>query len=268
MFEIPFHRLSASPRTPFWEVMLALVEMLGLILVLGGDADTDQITADGATFYRPNRGGGRDIPPGAIPGFGRLPLLDMLGPLPELYAKRGRPPAELKVDVRGRKQGRYRHGFRTGRYAVTADSPVGGGETDAIIIHAANSPVPTVELKTSNPAKRARVATAVTDERTGRTELAYDVDVQLVSDGVARVMPRGPGLLVTQAGPPQPFDVRIRSAVRGDVRESRVTLTPGAAGETLALLPEHADTPHGPLVVERWTSAGGGVLGRSVVNPS
>jgi hypothetical protein len=108
----------------------------------------------------------------------------------------------------------------------------------------------------------------VTDERTGRTERAYDVDLQLVSGDIARVMPRGPGLLVTQAGPARPFDVRIRSAVRGDVQESKVTLTPGAVGETVALLPERADMPHGPLVVERWSSVEGGVLGRSVVNPS
>jgi hypothetical protein len=34
------------------------------------------------------------------------------------------------------------------------------------------------------------------------------------------------------------------------------------------MIPERAEAPHGPLVVERWSSASGGLLGRSVNRPS
>lgn len=266
MFEIPFHRLAPSPRTPFWELMLAIGALLGGMLILAGDAETTQITGDGSKLYRPNRGGGRDIVPGAADGLARLPLLDFAGPLPELYGKRGPLPADLKIELGGRKQGAYRHGIRTSTHAVTVSSPVGPGETDTIAVVNGGTAAPTVEIITSNPGKRAKVETAAVDDRTGKTRLAYSLDVQLAKGAVARVMPRGPGLLVTPAGPPQPFEVRIRSGERGAIRESKVKLTP-TAGETLAVLPERLEAPHGPLVVERWSSADGGVLSRSIETP-
>jgi uncharacterized protein with LGFP repeats len=266
MFELPFHKLSASPRTPFWEVLLAITELLGLLIILGGDAEADQVTADGATFYDKSRGT-RSIVPGSAPGLARVPLLDTIGPLPELYARHGRAPEKLKIDVRGRKQGSYRHGLRTATHAVTVDTPVAANDADTILLVNGNTAAPTVEINTTSAGKTARVETAAADESTSRTSLSYSVDLGLATGAIARVMPRGLGLLVTQAGPPKPFDVRIRSSAKGGIRESKVSLTPGAAGETLAVHPERSDAPHGPLVIERWSSASGGVIDRSVSKP-
>ena len=267
MFEIPYHVLAPQPRTPFWEALLAIKDLLKILYVGAGDAETQQITADGVQFYRVASDGTRSIAPGAVPGLARIPLLDMAGTVPELFAKRGTMPAKLEVWTLGRKQGRYQQGMRTSRHAMSLDSPAAANESDGLALIDGNTPAPVFELTTKNKGKTARVETAVGDERTGRTTLNYSVDLNVASNGKALLAPRGRGLLITPTGPSRPFEVRIRSTVRGGTHASKVTLTPQGAGETMAIHPQDADAPHGPLVVEQWSSPEGGVVSSSVVQP-
>ncbi|HET8845388.1 MAG TPA: hypothetical protein VFN35_28205 [Ktedonobacteraceae bacterium] len=82
MFHIPFHRMSTTPRTPFWEVLALLVA--GVILLVGSTGQTQQITDDsGRTLFEP----GLSEPPTRwdqmrqddntrVPNLARIPLTD------------------------------------------------------------------------------------------------------------------------------------------------------------------------------------------------
>jgi len=51
MIEIPSCVLDQPVRTPIWDIVTDLGFVLGGLILIAGDADTDQITADGAKFY-------------------------------------------------------------------------------------------------------------------------------------------------------------------------------------------------------------------------
>lgn len=97
MYQIPFHVLGDTPRTPFWEIMALL--RAGTFLLVGSGAETQQITdADGRTFFdaavagTPTRWDQVERDPSRrIPDLSRVPLVD--GPAGassgEIYAAEG-----------------------------------------------------------------------------------------------------------------------------------------------------------------------------------
>ena len=81
MYVMPFSIACTEQHTPFWDV--ALILLGAAVLILGGDAQTSQISDDhGRTFYTPQAAGPpirwSDITPdgpNVVPGMARLPLI-------------------------------------------------------------------------------------------------------------------------------------------------------------------------------------------------
>lgn len=93
-FAVPFHVLSGTPRTPFWEVLALL--RLGTLIIFGSAGAASQVSDDaGRTLFKP--GLGRlpatwdDLQTGgaAVPNLTPALLNDGSGPAPELYVALG-----------------------------------------------------------------------------------------------------------------------------------------------------------------------------------
>jgi hypothetical protein len=265
MYHTPFHVVSGQPRTPFWEIMEALALLLGGVLIICGDVETDQLTADGAEFYGPNRG----IRPGAVPGMARIPLLDLAGQIPEFYAQAGAPADTIGLSLIGRRNGQFRTSFRTGQNAITLSSPIAQNARDHATITGCASSRPMVMLETSENIKTVRCNYAVINDSRGRDYRAYQVDLQAAHGGVARmgVARRGTTLVIENAGPARPIAVRIATREANRVVRSVLSLSAEQAAGVLQIEPEDAALPHGTLRVKRLETIGGVVRSTIVGHP-
>lgn len=268
LFETPFHRLSTQPRTPFWEAMLALSFAVGTVLILAGDAETDQITADGSTFYRRTKGrGSKQIVPNAIDGMARLPLLDFDGPPTELYARRGATAGTLQLDLKATGKGAYRQGLRTATAGAVVESPVAQGGRDTVTLRA-DEAVPAVELTTNEAEKQATVGFAAATDGHERAPTRYTVAIGVVKGETARIQaePDG-GVAIQPTGKPRPLTVELATVEAGKLQKRTIEVAPESPGEAIAIRPEQTGRPLAGLNLERLAGLGGPVIQRRVERP-
>jgi hypothetical protein len=264
MFEMPYHRLSSHPRTPFWEVLQALAFLVGGVILLAGDAESSQITGDGRKFYK-RIGRNKRVVSNGIPGMARIPFLDAASDVPELYARTNRLPRTLNIDLRGKKRGKYTQLIRTDTNAVSVENPVVAGAQDRILVTGANTGKPILALETSQAAKKAKIKYSVILDPRGRDNRTFEVDVGQAKQQTARVYaaPRGGSFVVAQAGRAQPFNLKLKTVVNRQVKMSTLRLAP-AAGEVLRVRPQDWSSSLDNLVIETLSSLEGSVIGREI----
>lgn len=295
MFDIPFHVLCHQPRTPFWEVLMALAFLTGGILILAGDASSEQLSSGSQKFYS-GTGRNRKVVANGIPGMARMPHLFSPGPrvvpggvtagvragalaglatavlgrkdLPELYFKRGMFPEALQMDLIGNKKGRYDQLMATRHGLIHVDSPVASGARDTLRLERANTPRSLLDIKTSEAQKKANIVISNMLDGRGKDQRQYEFALPLAKGDAAHagMALRGESLIVKAGGKSQKIDIKINNVINGRKAAATVSLTP-AAGEVLRIRPKDFSSLRGEMVVESLSSLDGGVLKRNLVRP-
>lgn len=270
MLDTPLHVFSSPQRTPFWEVIQGLARLIGGIIALAGDAEAAELKGDGADYYRPS-GAGRDILPGAIPEFSRVPyLVTGRHGLPELYAQRGYPSHKFEMTVRGKPtpggSNSFQCGLRTAKNSLLLDSPIAANSSDRLSVTGTRSSSPLFEAATDEEAKVGRVVYSVLMDDHGRDARAVETNLGMARGVKARVgaEPRAAGFVVENAGPARPLSLTFTTVENGQARRSVLSLGAQAARGVLRLRPKDWVSPHNEMVVERLDSLDSGVVSRTV----
>jgi hypothetical protein len=265
MYDTPFHIVASQPQTPFWEILQGLFSLVGGLIILGGEAETEYLSGDGASFYTSSTTG-REISPNAISGLARIPLLDYQGQAPELYAQRGRLPDNLEFSVRGHNtnSGKYRLGVRTAQNGMVFAGPITSDSRDQIRLSGTRSFRPLLTASSEMETKVINVKYAVYSEIKERNGWSVETELGLAREAQARLsaIPDGLGILIENAGSEQPRRLNFVTLENGRPSHSTLTLAPELSRGTLRMTPEDLVSPHGNLVIERLSSIGGEVLER------
>jgi hypothetical protein len=264
MMETPVSRIAGQPRTPFWE-FAALLTGLGGLLVLGGDADAEQLTADGTPLYR-TVDGERTFVPGGARGWMRLPVFDHeAASPPQLFAQAGRATGTLELAIRGRGPGGYRQYLRTSRQAFLVESPSKKGTLDTFRVIRMDGLHARVEAETTG-AKTASIGLGSLVNPGRGESLGAIVKLGLAGGATAfaETAADGVGLRLRSAGHAQPVEVQFERSVGGVTQRVAITVPAGAAGESLRVRPSDAVSPLGEMQVQRL-SAGGEPVGGPVL---
>jgi hypothetical protein len=264
MLETPISVVAGHPRTPFWE-FAALLALLGGLVILAGDADAEQLTADGQNLYGPSAGGFRTIAAGGANGWLRLPVFDHAeATAPQLFAKSGAPSGRLDLTLRGRRAGSYRQYLRTPREAILLEAPSEVAQTDTVRVRQEGLDT-RVEVDTTGRARAATVGLGSIADPGRGVALGAAVSIGLAPGQRAVVAgTRGrPGIVVLPAGPARPLEVVLERATAGVPQRVAVTVAAGVAGEGVTVRPADAASPLGQMEVTRVT-AGGQPTGRPV----
>jgi len=260
LLEIPFHRLSKPPRTPFWEIALALA-LLGGLIVLGGDARTAQLSAGDRHLYRTKGSRRLGVVADGIPGLARIPLFDASEPAPELYAQHGELPDSLRHQIATDTTGRYQQMFAAPKNILQVDSVIEAGGMDTLTFEEIRSARPVLHVETSEEAKTARVRYASLGE-----QLYFAADLHLAQEAAAQMTLSNDlrSLVIVPAGPAKPVAIEMRRGRESDeAARVRITVTP-EAGAILQVRPSDWNEPKREVLVERLSGIQGSVLSRTV----
>ena len=238
LVEIPFSRLCTRPRTPFWEVLMALSALVGLFVVVAGDAQAEQITVDGHNSMRRRNGRRRMIPLGTS-GLARIPLFETQTPMPYLFARRGKSPDRIELTVEFRGGGNYQQLFSTARTTCHLVSAGRSGVRDTITLAGLSGASPSLEATTSTGNRTLKVNMMRQLDVDGKYRRGWQLNVALASGdrSLVSVSQEGRTLLVRQPGPVRPLRVNLKSSVDGRIRQRSVTVRPEAPEETLEFSP-------------------------------
>lgn len=155
MYTIPYSQFASHPRTPTYEVLVAIA--IGTLILLGNAGESSQISAaSGATFYEPDLGG----PPthwdhirqdeGGIGNLVRLPLFAGDGPQPEMYFLKGTEPSlryELSARSAADEADPYLWAMRGPNISATVAFDPVPGKVDSVTAGGIASRDPTVSVK-------------------------------------------------------------------------------------------------------------------------
>jgi hypothetical protein len=262
LIDIPFHRLDSQPRTPFWEVLLAMTGLVGMILVFAGDGEVQQLRGDNKELYR-TVGGARLMAPNAIQGLARIPVFDVQDPIPELYAQRTPTAKTLDIEVRGKKAGTYSQLTTTAAATIGVEASIAARAVDTLGFERLRREKPLLEVRTTQPTKDARVVYATAPGERLADRRGFAVSVTVAKDAVARVgiAPRGRSLLLESAGSVKPIDLELRTDVGGATKKAKFQVKPQSVSDVFRFNPNW-DAVGAETVVERLSSFEGAVLDR------
>ncbi len=265
IMDMPFHQMSSAPRTPFWEILIGLSLLLGGLIILAGEAETEQV-ASGVNAYYKQQSGKKWVVANGLPNFQRIPFIDFQGRPPELYAQIGRLPGSLALQVRGRKNGQYTHHLRTPLSAVQITSPIIDQALDQISVLSANSATPLYILQTSQPVKSARVNVYSALDLEKGDYRRFEADLQLANGSEAKMgFQHDGGILLQPAGATKPIGITIETRLNNILHRSQMKYTPVNAGELIILRPLDWTAQLNQIVIERLTGLGGTVIDRNLM---
>ena len=267
MLAIPFHRLSSIPRTPFWEVLLALTALTGMVLVVAGDAEASTLAVDGRHFYDTSSGA-RRIRPGAAGQMARIPLLDAAdGALPELYVRRGRAAA-VEVDVAGA-GGSGRTQLLTHDVNAEVQARTTRGSKDRLKIAGLGTRRPEASVHGAQDKPGKVTLTRYKDQLPGarrrpRDQATIAADLPLASARATTVaFDAGGSMLVHGLGAGQSAHVEVASHVDGRPTRARLELRPESSDEALRIVVADPADVRAGIQVQRLTGPRGSVIATS-----
>lgn len=262
LLDAPWSVFSTEPASVvsiLWELLLGAV---GVILLVAGDAETEQVSA-GAQHLYGERDGKRRIVANGIPGMVRYPLQQANRRVNDMHMQRGRTAENLSVALVGTKEGRYRHGFATGRAAIEVDNEVSPGARDKLEVRDVQRATPTLSLTTSQRLKTGRVKYHVLHDPSGRGQRGFEVTLQQARDeaALAGICSHGEALVVRPSGPLKPFDVTLTRMENGRVVRSMLRgVQPSATGEVIRLAPQRWGVADTDVRVEHRSSLDGAAI--------
>ncbi|HEX3230721.1 MAG TPA: LamG-like jellyroll fold domain-containing protein [Pyrinomonadaceae bacterium] len=274
MFDSPCHVFSAPPRTPTWEILVALLGFVGMAFIVGGPADIVALTLDGTDYYQPTARGPAIIP-NAVPGFSRIPVCDGGPDVPEFYAQRGYPAQKIDMTVRGRQGSgsatRFQYAMWTCKNAIVLDSPIATSSNDRISISGTRTSAPLFEATTDEAGKVARLTYSVLLDDRGRAAYGVEADWGMARGATARfsASPRTAGFTLEHAGPAVPINLTFTTIENGQARRSVLRLPANPANRVLRMRPSDWLSPHNNVAIEGLDSFDGAVIARytGTVNP-
>jgi hypothetical protein len=269
MFETPVSRVAGHPRTPFWE-FAALLAAVGGLIVVAGDAEAAQVTADGAPLYATDPDGARAVAPGGAGGWMRVPLFDHTAAAPpQLFANLSRPTERLELALRGRGAGGGRHYLRTPRHAVLLEGPADAAAADTLRVLRAGGAEPRVELDTAGGAKEVTLGLGAVVDAGRRESVGALVRLGAAPGMTASVqgLAGGPGVVVRSAGEARPLHVELEVGRGDDGQRVAFVIPAELAGEAVAVRPEDPASPMGEMRLERVDSEGKPAGGAVRVQP-
>jgi hypothetical protein len=259
---VPYRVVSGVPRSMIWEVV-ATALTLGVYLIFAGDATTEQVNVAGSDLYGTNRAIKRNHP--LVP----VALLDHDAP-PTLLTGTSRLTGPTSFDLRGIKQGSYRHAAVLGAAGYELSNPVAAGARDKLSVESPNSAFPLLSFDVdSAAAKSAQLEYFVARDPNNRPARSFSLQLQQAKGDVARIGidARGGALMVSPGGAPKPFDIHYSIVdAGGQVRRNVLRgVTPSSGPEALRIVADDWMNPQGNFAIERLSSLTGGVLERKTL---
>jgi hypothetical protein len=257
MMETPVSLLAGQPRTPFWE-FAALLATLGGLVILAGEAEVEQLTADGRELFK-TVGGMRTFEAGGANGWMRVPVVDHADTrIPAILAQSGRPSIRLELALRGRGNGTYRQYFRGARQAVVVNAPIQSGKTDTLRMVRMGTIPTRVEVDTTGSARLATLGiSSVLDPQRGVfSSASARIGIAAGETAFMQSSADGVGVVIRSAGAARPLDVEFERSVGKQLRRVTLTVPAGAASESLIIKPADSLSPLGEMLVSRFTAGG------------
>jgi hypothetical protein len=254
MFETPVSQVAGPPRTPFWE-FAALLLAVGGVLVVAGDAEAEQLTADGTPLY----GAGGAIAAGGARGWMRLPLLDVTDQAPpQLFASRSRATDRLEIRLRGRAVGAGRHYLRTARHAVILEAATTAGASDTLRMIREGGAEARVEFDTPADAKEVTVGVGTVLDPGRAVSVGAIARLRAARGAPAYAQPLrdGTGVMIRSAGGSQPVELEFERAADGKVQRVAMTIPPVSGEEVTMIRPADVVSPLGEMHVQRVAGDG------------
>jgi hypothetical protein len=257
MFETPLSQVAGQPRTPLWE-FAALLAALGGLLVLAGDAEAVEFTADGTSLYH-RTPDGTAVAAGGARGWMRIPLLDQtLASPPQLFANASHATSRLELTLRGRGAGGCRQYLRTARHAVLLESPTSIGRTDTFrMVRDSDTPM-RAELDTTGPGKDVTLGVGTILDA-GRGDSAGALVKLGAAPGMtafAEALADGSGVVIRSAGASRPVELELERTVGNRAQRVAITIPAAPAGEVVMVRPADVVSPLGEMHVRRVAADG------------
>jgi hypothetical protein len=236
------------------------------VLILFGDAESEQLSSDGRNYYKIVEGK-KYVVANSLPNFQRIPFLDYGERVPELYAQVGKFPEKLVQQIKGIKGGSYTHYLRNRLCGVELKVPITANSQDRISLDAASGAFPLYSLNTNQAQKVIQANYYSTLDYQRGDYRKFSADLKLASGSEAQVgMEASDGaVLIKPAGPISPMNIIFEARINGSTMRSRLTYTPNAVGELIALRPLDWTSSMNQIVVERFTGLDGTLLDRLLI---
>lgn len=263
---VPYRIVSGIPRTPFWEIIATLL-FLGGILIIAGDAATDQVSVGGNDLY-----GSAQAPRQVKRGHPLVPVavLDVDNP-PTILGSAKRLTTQLELELRGKKQGSYQHAALLGSAGFSLVNPIAAAARDSLRVEDPDSAFPMLSLDVDSATKAAVLNYFVARDPTNRPARSFSLSLQQAKGDIARIGidARGGALMVSPGGAPKPIDIEMSVVEAGKLRKGVLRgVMPTSGTEALRVVPEDWANPQGNFAIERLSSLAGGVLERKLMRGS
>lgn len=258
LIPVPWGVVSTEPASIVDILLELLVGAIALLFVALGDAETEQVAVGDSKLYR-EREGKRRVVVNGVPGMARFPLLQASPNVSDLHMQRGRFPEDLKIDLKGIRNGQYQHGLATGRSAIELKNQVAQGARDTLRLHTPSGAMPSMTFETSQALKSGAVAYNVLKDLRGRGQRSFSLSLQQAAgqSAVAGMSPYGDEVVIRQAGPAKPFDLTLTRVVDKRQVKSVVRNISVAADDVVTIRPENWGVPDSPARIEIGSAAGG-----------
>ena len=264
LLEIPFHRLADPPRTPFWEIVAAL--MLGGCLLVFGDAVEEQVASGGKKLYE-GSGSQRRVVKNAIPSAMPVPAIDTSDIAGRVLVCQEALPADLTTTVRGTATGRYQRLLASARRVIELDAPTQKGEVDELCAESLRDRGARLTLKTSAPKKRVvfTYGASLANHQGPQRRLIVDMQVASAEPAMLTVGPDERGVLVRPSGPASKVLVTCESYVQGAWVKSQVDCGLVLAGQSIRVRPLSWTKAGCQFAIEHFVSIDGRSVAREIV---
>jgi hypothetical protein len=266
LMELPYHHVSSVPCTPFWEIVKGLIQLLGGVLMLAGDAETSQVSTGEKNYYK-IQNGKKYVVANALSNFQRIPFIDSLEHAPELYTQIGRLPSKLVQQIKGAANGSYKHYMRNKLSGVQLSVPVSLNAQDQISIDTVSEANPFYRIQTSQSVKVSNIDYFSAIDLQKGDFRRFTVNLQLATGTEALIgMDADNGsILLKPVGPVKPLNIYLETRLSGQVKKARLVYTPSTTTDVISLRPLDWSMPLGQVVIERLTAVNGTVLERILI---
>lgn len=262
MIEIPYHVVSSHPSTPSLTLLLGLVGILGGLMIILGDAESEQISSYKSNFYDYPNGQKRQRI-GGIKGLAKIPIFDGPDESLELYSMEGKPPKSLEFKFNGVKNGHYAQVLGTYNNTLKIEAPIKLNEKDYIHIEGAHTSRPSVGIKTSGEAKNIRLSYETSKDIKKKENILYNIDFHASKgESIVGIDSLSGCLIISQAGPPKQILIE-KVFMKDNVKTKlKLSLNPSIENEIIKIQELEFDNFKNKVLIEKTNPNTGKIIDR------
>jgi hypothetical protein len=248
----PLPVMSIAPWTPLNELF---VFALSTIFILMGDADTKQLRVGNKKMFQENQG--RLIRDG-IPNMTIVPV-NIDGRAPFIVAGKDQLFGEMKIEVTGKKDGKYQAFFKSPGSTVHLRSPIKKATEDAITVFESGGTINKVALKTTQNQKIGRLTVEILDSLITKDRHIFHLDLPLAGNQevLIQVEPLSGALVLSGTEPTNQINVEIEQVIGGRSHSKKVQNFRCPSGdEVVRVRLIDRSSLNSPMIVERLSNNG------------